>query len=110
MTTTTHPFSIFEIEQLVLAGQAHPTRIQILMVMGEDVDRKWSPSDMTMELLKRGSIVKGKSITLGGVAYHYRTLLASRWIVRAGKPGRVRGALENFYKIDGRRIPADLRS
>lgn len=101
MTTTTNAFTY---EQLVLGGQAHPIRVRILMVMGEDLEQRWSASDMTQELVERGVKVNGKVPTLGAVSYHFRTLKADRWIVRAGKPGRVRGAIETYYRIDGRRV------
>lgn len=94
----------FEVVDLVAGGQSHITRIAILLIMGEDLDKRWSPSDMQRELVARGHIVKGAPPTLGGVSYHFRTLDASRWIARAGKPGRVRGALENFYRVDRRRV------
>lgn len=101
MTIITKPESetVFTYEQLVLAGQTHLTRIMVLMVMGEDLDRRWSASDMTEELIGRKH-----HVTLGAVSYHFRRLRDTRWIVRSGKPGRVRGAFETFYKIDGRRV------
>lgn len=101
MSTTTD--NVFTYEKLVLNGVAHPTRVRILMVMGEDADKRWSPSDMTVELNHRRRTGE-EPFTLGAVSYHFRTLAAKRWIVKSGKPGRVRGALENFYKIDGRRV------
>lgn len=95
--------SKFDIAELVAAGQASITRIGILLVMGEDLSKDWSPSDMQRELVGRGMIVKGAPPSLGSVSYHFRVLSASRWIRRTAT-GRVRGALENFYRVDGRRV------
>lgn len=94
---------VFSIEGLVAEGQGNVTRIAILMIMGEDTTKKWSPSDMTEELRARGHVINGAAATLGGVSYHYRTLLGSGWIDRSGVK-RVRGAIENFYLLDSRRV------
>lgn len=104
MSNTITTDNAFTYEQLVLGGQAHTTRVLILMVMGENTDVRWSASDMTAELVERGH-----SLSLGSVSYHFRTLLATRWIARSGKPGRVRGAIETYYRIDGRRLRGDSR-
>lgn len=98
MSAITDNDNAFTYEKLVLAGQAHPTRILILRVMGEDLDTRWSASDMTDELRERGH-----KVTLGAVSYHFRTLAAKRWLVKAGHQ-RVRGAIESFYRVDGRRV------
>lgn len=106
MSTVTDNTNVFTFEKLVLAGMAHPTRIMILMVMGEDPSKRWSPSDMTTELQRRvsdGKFEPRRPITLGSVSYHFRPLLQQRWIKRSGT-GKVRGALENFYTLDGRRV------
>lgn len=95
--------SRFDIADLVAAGQASIVRIGILLVMGEDLNKEWSPSDMQRELVLRGMIVKGAPPSLGSISYHFRVLSASRWI-RRSSTGRVRGALENFYRVDGRRV------
>jgi len=102
MSTTTDG-NAFTYEKLVLSGLAHPTRVRILMVFGEDLNERWSASQMTTELNHRRRVGEAP-FTLGAVAYHFRTLAQSRWLVQAGKPKRVRGAFETFYKVDGRRV------
>lgn len=67
---------------------AHPIRLSILEILGIDGGRTLSPSELCVEL----------QVPLGDANYHVTKLAKAGLVDLAGKR-RVRGAVENFYRL-----------
>jgi DNA-binding transcriptional ArsR family regulator len=67
---------------------AHPLRISILEILGQDGGRTLSPSDLSQEL----------QIPLSNTNYHV-TELAKAGLIELTGQRQVRGATEHFYRI-----------
>lgn len=70
---------------------AHPVRLKVLAALAR-AGEPMSPSDLA----------EATGISIGTVAYHVRTLFLSG-ALRLDREARVRGAVEHFYCVDGRR-------